>query len=114
MLMQNGDDTVESINRTKAMGVRLALDDFGMGYSSLSYLRRFPINVLRIDQLFAHGLKVNCLDEPLRFLQNQRCEEGQGYLFSKALASKDFAQWLQQVGPPDARSIALCLQGVLA
>ncbi|UII72626.1 EAL domain-containing protein [Pseudomonas sp. HN11] len=121
VLMQNVDETVEILNRIKAMGVRLALDDFGTGYSSLSYLRRFPIDVLKIDQSFVHGLKVNSQDEQLisaiigmgksldlniiaegvetveqlKFLQTQLCEEGQGYLFSKAVPSKDFAQLLQ-------------------
>ena len=121
VLMQNVDETVEILNRIKAMGVRLALDDFGTGYSSLSYLRRFPIDVLKIDQSFVHGLKVNSQDEQLisaiigmgksldlnivaegvetveqlKFLQTQLCEEGQGYLFSKAVPSKDFARLLQ-------------------
>ncbi|CRM14973.1 putative bifunctional diguanylate cyclase/phosphodiesterase [Pseudomonas sp. 52 E 6] len=122
VLMQNVDDTVDILNRIKAMGVRLALDDFGTGYSSLSYLRRFPIDVLKIDQSFIHGLKVNSQDEQLisaiigmgkslgltiiaegvetleqlNFLQHQLCEEGQGYLFSKAVPSEDFAQLLQK------------------
>ncbi|WP_353631765.1 EAL domain-containing protein [Pseudomonas canadensis] len=121
VLMQNVDETVDILNRIKAMGVRLALDDFGTGYSSLSYLRRFPIDVLKIDQSFVHGLKVSSQDEQLisaiigmgksldlniiaegvetveqlKFLQTQLCEEGQGYLFSKAVPSKDFARLLQ-------------------
>lgn len=122
VLMQNVDDTVDILNRIKAMGVRLALDDFGTGYSSLSYLRRFPIDVLKIDQSFIRGLKVNSQDEQLisaiigmgkslgltiiaegvetieqlNFLQHQLCEEGQGYLFSKAVPSEDFVQLLQK------------------
>lgn len=124
VLMQNVDDTVDILNRIKAMGVRLTLDDFGTGYSSLSYLRRFPIDVLKIDQSFIHGLKVNSQDEQLisaiigmgkslgltiiaegietieqlNFLRDQRCEEGQGYLFSQAVPAKDFAQLLQTGG----------------
>ncbi|WP_259740663.1 EAL domain-containing protein, partial [Pseudomonas poae] len=121
VLMQNVDATVITLNRIKAMGVRLALDDFGTGYSSLSYLRRFPIDVLKIDQSFIHGLSVNNQDaqlisaiigmgksldlniiaegveslEQLKFLQAERCEEGQGFLFSKAVPSQDFALLLQ-------------------
>ncbi|MBY8948062.1 EAL domain-containing protein [Pseudomonas sp. SH10-3B] len=121
VLMQNVDDTVDILNRIKAMGVRLALDDFGTGYSSLSYLRRFPIDVLKIDQSFVRGLHENSQDaqlisaiigmgrslelniiaegvetvEQLNFLRSQQCEEGQGFLFSKAVPAKDFAQLLQ-------------------
>ena len=121
VLMQNVDETVAILQSIKAMGVRLALDDFGTGYSSLSYLRRFPIDVLKIDQSFVRGLGVNSQDEQLisaiigmgkslelniiaegvetieqlNFLQAQQCEEGQGFLFSKALPSKDFVQLLQ-------------------
>ncbi|MCS3512187.1 MULTISPECIES: putative bifunctional diguanylate cyclase/phosphodiesterase [Pseudomonas] len=125
VLMQNVDETVDILNRIKAMGVRLALDDFGTGYSSLSYLRRFPIDVLKIDQSFVRGLHENSQDaqlisaiigmgkslelniiaegvetvEQLNFLRSQQCEEGQGFLFSKAVPAKDFAQLLQ-VGSP--------------
>ncbi|MCP1514810.1 putative bifunctional diguanylate cyclase/phosphodiesterase [Pseudomonas rhodesiae] len=125
VLMQNVDDTVDLLHKIKALGVRLALDDFGTGYSSLSYLRRFPIDVLKIDQSFVRGLNVNSQDaqlisaiigmgkslelniiaegvetlEQLAFLKSQACEEGQGFLFSKAVPPKDFAQLLQ-VGSP--------------
>ncbi|MGZ0715332.1 EAL domain-containing protein [Pseudomonas palleroniana] len=121
VLMQNVDTTVITLNRIKAMGVRLALDDFGTGYSSLSYLRRFPIDVLKIDQSFIRGLIVNNQDaqlisaiigmgksldlniiaegveslEQLKFLQAERCEEGQGFLFSKAVPAQDFILLLQ-------------------
>jgi len=121
VLMQNVDDTVETLQKIKAMGVRLALDDFGTGYCSLSYLRRFPIDVLKIDQSFVHGLTVNSRDkqlisaiialgkslelniiaegvetiEQLNVLKELQCEEGQGYLFSQALPAKDFAQLLR-------------------
>jgi len=121
VLMQNVDDTVQILQTIKAMGVRLALDDFGTGYSSLSYLRRFPIDVLKIDQSFVRGLNENNQDaqlisaiigmgkslelniiaegvetvEQLNFLKSQQCEEGQGFLFSKAVPPKDFARLLQ-------------------
>ncbi|AVE07391.1 GGDEF domain-containing response regulator [Pseudomonas palleroniana] len=121
VLMQSVDTTVITLNRIKAMGVRLALDDFGTGYSSLSYLRRFPIDVLKIDQSFIRGLIVNNQDaqlisaiigmgksldlniiaegveslEQLKFLQAERCEEGQGFLFSKAVPAQEFILLLQ-------------------
>lgn len=121
VLMQNVEETVIQLESIKVMGVRLALDDFGTGYSSLSYLRRFPIDVLKIDQSFVRGMGTNSQDaqlisaiigmgksldlniiaegvetyEQLTFLRDQHCEEGQGYLFSKAVSSKDFSQMLQ-------------------
>jgi diguanylate cyclase len=121
VLMQNVEETVTQLESIKVMGVRLALDDFGTGYSSLSYLRRFPIDVLKIDQSFVRGMGTNSQDaqlisaiigmgksldlniiaegvetfEQLTFLRNQHCEEGQGFLFSKAVSSKDFTQMLQ-------------------
>ena len=121
VLMQNAEDTLTTLRRIKTLGVRLSIDDFGTGYSSLSYLRRFPIDVLKIDQSFIRGLSENSQDaqlisaiinlgksldlniiaegvetvEQLVFLKAHQCEEGQGFLFSKAVAAEDFAQLLQ-------------------
>ncbi|NMY46272.1 GGDEF and EAL domain-containing protein [Pseudomonas sp. WS 5027] len=121
VLMQNVEDTVATLRQIKQMGVRLAIDDFGTGYSSLSYLRRFPVDVLKIDQSFIRGMGQSPQDmqligaiislgksldltviaegvetvEQLEFLQARNCEEGQGYLFSKAVAAEDFALLLE-------------------
>ncbi|RTY80499.1 putative bifunctional diguanylate cyclase/phosphodiesterase [Pseudomonas veronii] len=121
VLMQNVEDTLVTLQDIKALGVRLSIDDFGTGYSSLSYLRRFPIDVLKIDQSFVRGLGENSQDaqlisaiislgksldldiiaegvetlEQLAFLRAHRCEEGQGFLFSKAVAAAEFAQLMQ-------------------
>ena len=104
------------------MGVQLALDDFGTSYSSLSYLKRFPINTLKIDRSFVRDLTTNADDasivsavismgkslhmrvvaegietlEQLRFLQGQGCPEGQGYYFSQPLAAGEFTQLLKR------------------
>lgn len=104
----------------KALGLRLAIDDFGTGYSSLAYLKRFPIDVLKIDGSFvrdipedvndmeiataivamARALKLEVVAEgvetlaQLAFLQEQTCDIYQGYLFSKPLSTDDFEKLL--------------------
>ena len=52
VLLRNAAETMESLYRLKGMGVRIAMDDFGTGYSSLAYLKRFPLNTLKIDRSF--------------------------------------------------------------
>jgi diguanylate cyclase (GGDEF)-like protein/PAS domain S-box-containing protein len=107
--MFNMERTIATLAGLREMGVRIALDDFGTGHSSLSYLRRFPIDRVKIDQEFvqaieasrsnraivsaivamAHGLDLAVTaegvetEEQLRFLVEQRCEEVQGFLFGK-------------------------------
>ncbi|WP_112179919.1 MULTISPECIES: bifunctional diguanylate cyclase/phosphodiesterase [Paraliobacillus] len=108
-VMQNTEDCIKTMNTLRAMGISLSIDDFGTGYSSFGYLRKFPINYLKIDQSFvknaltesssaeiikamiqiAHtfGLKVVAegVEEQkvLDLLQNQECDYYQGYFFSK-------------------------------
>jgi diguanylate cyclase (GGDEF)-like protein len=103
--------TINTMQRLKATGVRFAIDDFGMGYSSLSYLRRLPISTVKLDRSFvreiqnnpddaaiataiidlAHGLNLETVAEgveteaQLAFLKNHRCEAFQGYLCSPAI-----------------------------
>jgi EAL domain-containing protein (putative c-di-GMP-specific phosphodiesterase class I) len=97
------------------MGVHLAIDDFGVGYSSLSHLKRFPIDTLTIDQTFirdvvsspddaaitramiamGQSLKLRIVaegvetSEQLAFLTGERCTEFQGFLFGKALPASE-------------------------
>jgi len=121
VLMDDIESTTPVLQALKEMGVHLAVDDFGTGYSSLSYLRQFPIDVLKIDQSFVHQISGDPYDsaivcaiidmgrnlqqrviaegvetqEQLAFLQDRRCAEGQGYLFSRPLAAAQFAQLLR-------------------
>lgn len=109
-LILNADNVVTRLRDLKEMGLMVAIDDFGVGYSSLGYLKQLPIDMLKIDRSFvsdatsdpddaalvmaiitlAHNLRLKVMaegvetDEQLRFLRLLRCDEGQGYLFGKA------------------------------
>jgi diguanylate cyclase (GGDEF)-like protein/PAS domain S-box-containing protein len=121
VLMEDGESTASTLQELKMLGVHLAVDDFGTGFSSLSYLRQFPIDVLKIDQSFIHQItadpEVSSIvsaiihmgkslkhlvvaegietQEQRAYLQTQRCTEGQGYFFSRPLAAAQFAHLLQ-------------------
>lgn len=108
-IMQNAEFAAGVLNHLKSMGVNLSIDDFGTGFSSLASLKRLPIDVLKVDQSFvrdlttdpddaalvmaiitlAHNLRLKVIAEgvetaeQLRFLQLLRCDEIQGYLFSR-------------------------------
>jgi diguanylate cyclase (GGDEF)-like protein/PAS domain S-box-containing protein len=119
-LMEQADDVLQLLARLRAIGVRLAIDDFGTGYSSLAYLKRFPLDVLKIDKSFiddlphqqgnvaiasaivamAHSLGFQVLAEgvetreQLSFLQSRGCDIYQGYLASRPVPADAFAQLL--------------------
>jgi diguanylate cyclase (GGDEF)-like protein/PAS domain S-box-containing protein len=119
-VMKNAESAINTLRELKAMGIKISIDDFGSGYSSLSYLKHLPIDVLKIDQSFvsdmtadpkdaaivmaiiqlAHSLqlKVNAegveTEEQLRFLRLLRCDEMQGYLFCRPLPVEAFKQLL--------------------
>jgi diguanylate cyclase (GGDEF)-like protein len=121
-IMQNADATISALRELKAMGIRISVDDFGTGYSSLGYLKRFPINTLKMDQCFvrntpkdtdnaaiataivamAHSLNLDVIaegvetEEELAFLRSIRCDKMQGYLFSKPIEPEPFLQLLIQ------------------
>jgi diguanylate cyclase (GGDEF)-like protein/PAS domain S-box-containing protein len=120
-VMRDFEATRIVLQALSTMGVRIAVDDFGTGYSNLSYLKRFPINTLKLDRSFIHDLPesadastivssvirmAHCLHlqvvgegvetlQQLRFLQAHDCEEGQGYYFSKPVAADECRHLLQ-------------------
>jgi diguanylate cyclase (GGDEF)-like protein/PAS domain S-box-containing protein len=118
--MANAEATIHTLRELKALGVRISIDDFGIGYSSLSYLKRLPIDTLKIDQSFvrditsdpddaaiataiialAHTLKLRVVAEgvetqqQLEFLSTRQCDRMQGFLFSRPLAAADCGEFL--------------------
>jgi diguanylate cyclase (GGDEF)-like protein/PAS domain S-box-containing protein len=112
--MGDADATVKTLEHLKEIGIRLAIDDFGTGYSSLGYLKRFPIDVLKVDRSFVAGLPANRGDaaivravvgltralglkavaegvetaDQLAELRDLGCDQGQGYLFGRPTATE--------------------------
>lgn len=121
MAMQDPATTVRMLQELKAIGIAISIDDFGTGYSSLNYLKRFPIDHLKIDRSFVRDLRENPDDvaivraiialakglglsviaegvetaEQRNLLRIFGCDEGQGYLFSKPLAAQDIEKLLK-------------------
>ncbi|NYE60927.1 diguanylate cyclase (GGDEF)-like protein/PAS domain S-box-containing protein [Duganella sp. 1224] len=125
LFMHDVTQAVELLHKLKGLGVALSIDDFGTGYSSFSYLRHFPIDVLKIDRSFvsdigdgdeaaivvsiialAHNLKLRVIAEgvetaaQLAYLRRHGCDEIQGYYFSPALPAAEFEQLLARHRAP--------------
>jgi diguanylate cyclase (GGDEF)-like protein len=123
-IMQNPEQVIMLLTELKELGVSIAIDDFGIGYSSLMYLKRFPIDRLKIDRMFvsdsttdpddaalvmtiitmAHNLRLNVMaegvetEEQLKFLRLLKCDEGQGYFFAKAVPPEFFLATAREIG----------------
>jgi len=120
MLMQDIEAATQTVQRLHDIGTSLAIDDFGTGYSSLNYLKRFPIDTVKVDRSFvtdipqsdddmaitsaviamAHRLKMSVVAEGVEteaqrdFLIQHNCEYAQGYLFGKPMPLKEFRSLL--------------------
>ncbi len=118
VLMDDADATISAIERVRSLGVRLSIDDFGTGYSSLGYLKRFPVQVVKIDRSFVDGLGTDAGDtaivsavvglahalgmravaegvetpEQLQELVDLGCDEAQGYFFAPPQPADDLRE----------------------
>lgn len=115
VLMENLDDAVDKLQCLRDLGVLISIDDFGTGYSSLGYLKKLPVNIVKVDRSFvvdiphnkddmeitaaviamAHSLQYEVVAEgvetmeQLQFLEQCGCDFGQGYLFGKPLLKSE-------------------------
>jgi diguanylate cyclase (GGDEF)-like protein/PAS domain S-box-containing protein len=124
LLIENIDSTIAMLNELHGMGIHISIDDFGTGYSSLAYLKRFPIDTLKIDRVFVRDITTDVDDkaivtaiismsrslgysvtaegvdtkEQLTFLRLQGCDELQGYYLSPPLSTGELEMWLGEQG----------------
>ncbi|HWQ38612.1 MAG TPA: EAL domain-containing protein [Burkholderiales bacterium] len=120
LVMESAEDFVARLHALKALGVAISVDDFGTGYSSLNYLKRFPVDRLKVDQSFVRDITVDADDaaivraivqlghslglevtaegvetaEQLEFLRAVRCDQAQGFLFSPARPAEEVEAFL--------------------
>ncbi|MDR6644317.1 diguanylate cyclase (GGDEF)-like protein/PAS domain S-box-containing protein [Luteibacter sp. 1214] len=128
-VMEGGDHIAALLHRIKSLGVLLSLDDFGTGYCSLSYLKHFPIDTLKIDRAFVRDVAVDNdsaaivsaiiamgrgmnkqvlaegveSNEQARFLSHAGCPLMQGFLFGKGVSAKEFEARIAAVDTGDLR-----------
>ncbi len=121
-LMRDSEATADHLHALKQLGVRIALDDFGTGYSSLAYLRRFPVDALKIDRYFINGVAASKestamiqtlvrlgqtlnlttiaegIEDRAQFISLQRegCDQGQGFLFAEPMDARAIDSFLSR------------------
>ena len=127
-VMCNPEDAIETLNALRQIGVHISIDDFGTGYSSMGYLKRFPIDAIKIDRSFVMGVPHDANDsaiaaavislghslglrvigegvetqEQLAFLTAKGCDEIQGFLFAHPLAAELLKPIFQNLGLVEA------------
>ena len=120
LLMTEVNESIRKLRELRAMGLRMALDDFGTGYSSLAYLAKLPLDTLKIDRSFVHGMTDNAdhtsiistiislaqglrlkvvaegveTEKQAQLLRLLRCDQVQGYLFGKPVPAEDIESLL--------------------
>ena len=133
VVMSNAEGAVSVLEQLKSIGVQIAIDDFGTGYSSLAYLKRFPIDILKVDRSFirdipadsgdmkitraiiamAHSLRLKVVAEgvetaqQLQFLRSQCCDAIQGYFLYRPLGEDELADVLKHNRDDCSTSLAI-------
>lgn len=123
LLMQDILQAIDILQELQALGVTIAIDDFGIGYSSFSYLKTLPVNVIKVDREFikdipehiddmeitaaiismAHRLRMKVVAEGVetetqkQFLKEQGCDIGQGYLYSRPVPQSQILSMINSI-----------------
>jgi EAL domain-containing protein (putative c-di-GMP-specific phosphodiesterase class I) len=123
IMLRHEDAAVQTLCRLSRLGVHISIDDFGTGYSTFSYIKKIPINTLKIDQSFINGICSNLSDEAIttavigmaknlnlnviaegvetegqrKVLESLNCMEMQGYFFSRPLPAEELSNFLDNL-----------------
>lgn len=130
LFLHNIENGIQVLSSIKELGVQISLDDFGTGFSSLSYLKRLPVDKLKIDQSFVanlptdkgdraiasaivilgHKLGLDVIaegvenEQQLHLIRQFNCNQAQGYYFCRPLSSLEFEQWLDDRAGPQVKA----------
>jgi EAL domain-containing protein (putative c-di-GMP-specific phosphodiesterase class I) len=128
MLLESSDSVRAGLSALRELGVKIAVDDFGTGYASLAYLKRFPMNAIKIDREFVRGLPLDAENAAItssivglahslafevvaegveteaeeEFLRTLQCDVVQGFLHARPMSSTDLVSWHQATFGEDA------------